>query len=895
MIGKTLAHYEISDKLGEGGMGAVYRARDTKLGRDVALKVLPSELASDAERRMRFEREARSVAALNHPNIVTIHSVEEVDGVPFLTMELVEGRTLADEIDSDGLPLGRFFDIAIPLADALSSAHAKGIAHRDLKPANIMADAEGRLKILDFGLAKLIRAEPDQAQTIGTDSHTAEGRILGTVAYMSPEQAEGAEVDHRSDVFSLGIVLYEMATGRRPFHGKTSISTISSILKDEPHLVTDLRETLPRHLGRIIKHCLAKQPDRRYQSALEVRNQLEELKAETTSQMAGQAASARDLATPGPMPRGSGRWIPWAAAIGGPVVVLVATATFLSQGTPEPHDPTASAAPTRERIVVFPFENLGPAEHAYFAAGITEEITSRLARIGKLSVMSRTSAVQYDRAGKTMQQIGSELGVAFVLEGTVRWEKRTDGTSRVRVTPQLIQATDDTHVWADSYDGEMEEIFAVQSEIAQQVVAKLNVALVPAEQQALEERQTDNIEAWHAFQRAVEYTSRSDIDSPETWEIGARMFERAVDLDASFTRAWAELARMHAAFVHWRFDISEERRARSKAAAERALALDREAPWSHMGLGYYHYWGQKDYEAALESFEQARLRLGEDSDVLGAIGSVLRRQGRFREALAYFEQSLSLAPRDTGILFAVAETAGSILGDYETADRHLDRLLSIVPEETWAYYFSATVRLEAGDADAARQAISACPFPARADSELSNLLHLRITLGDLDEALVSAEALSQELVDGQFKLTCRSLEQGLVLRCMGQPDRARVAFERARQALEARAAQTPNDARTHSALGKAYAGLGRAEDAVREGKLGIQLAPPSVDAYIAPTHVCDLATIHILLGQHERALDQLEKIYGVPPLTAAPRGWLLHSPLVKPLRDLPRFRKMVGQ
>jgi serine/threonine protein kinase len=299
--GQQLLHYRLIEKIGEGGMGVVWKAEDTKLHRQVALKVLPEKMAADPERRSRFEREARAVAALNHPNIVTLYSVEETDpstssgqAVHFITMELVEGQTLTQQLPGKGFPLSRLLEIAIPLADAVSRAHRAGITHRDLKPDNIMFDGEGRLRVLDFGLAKLHdpfgQAGDTQAATVTSD--TAAGRVLGTVAYMSPEQAEGKNVDSRSDVFSLGTILYEMTTGARPFRGDTHMSTIGAILKDEPSAITELQPSLPRHAGRIIRRCLAKDPDRRYQTALDLRNELEELKAEIDSGIHATAPAA---------------------------------------------------------------------------------------------------------------------------------------------------------------------------------------------------------------------------------------------------------------------------------------------------------------------------------------------------------------------------------------------------------------------------------------------------------------------------------------------------------------------------------------------------------------------------------------------------------------------------
>ena len=317
MVGKTLAHYKIVEKLGSGGMGDVYVAEDTKLGRHVALKVLPPEMATE-ERRMRFEREAKAVAALNHPNIVHVYSVEEAEGTHFITMELVRGKTLSELIPRKGLPLNKFFEIAIPLADAVSAAHEKGITHRDLKPDNLMMSDEGRPKILDFGLAKFKQELAQEGLSeLPTQSPTQEGRILGTVAYMSPEQAEGKTVDHRSDIFSIGILLYEMATGERPFQGESATSVLSSILKDTPKSVTELNPTLPREAAKIIKRCLSKDLSRRYQHALDLRNDLEELKADIDS---GEVSHRQRS--------GSKSWL-IAAAMLAMILVLTASVTYI--------------------------------------------------------------------------------------------------------------------------------------------------------------------------------------------------------------------------------------------------------------------------------------------------------------------------------------------------------------------------------------------------------------------------------------------------------------------------------------------------------------------------------------------------------------------------------------
>jgi transposase-like protein len=445
MIGRTISHYRILAKLGEGGMGEVYRARDTKLDREIAIKVLPPELAWDPERLERFEREAKAVAALNHPNIVTIYSVEDSDGVHFITMELVEGRTLAEIVTTAGFSLDRFFDLALPLADAVSSAHSKGVVHRDLKPANIMLDQEGRLKILDFGLAKLFdpaigtSASAQDPTVVLASSPTVAGSVLGTADYMSPEQAEGKPVDHRSDLFSLGIILYEVLTGKHPFRGDSQASTISALLRDIPEPVSEVRPALPRHLGRIIGRCLDKQADSRYQSALDLRIDLERLKRETESALTSEEREA----TAG----GRATWrVPrsfWIAGVAIVATVAIALGFWQLRQGGEPPRPSGDSA--RKMIVVLPFDNLGPAEEEYFSDGITDAITARLASIRDLGVISRQSATLYKGTDKTIRQIGratrrkfkAEEKIRIVLEGLRGEESISELCRREGIAPSI--------------------------------------------------------------------------------------------------------------------------------------------------------------------------------------------------------------------------------------------------------------------------------------------------------------------------------------------------------------------------------------------------------------------------------------------------------------------------
>ena len=415
MIGKTLSHYRVEAKLGAGGMGEVFRARDETLDRDVALKLLPEELASDPERLARFEREAKTLASLNHPNIVTIYEVGEAESVPFLAMELVDGRTLAEIIPQTGLPLEQIFALAVPLADALAAAHERGIVHRDLKSNNVMVGSDGRVKVLDFGLAKL-RQRPVSEETtqLPEEELTREGMIVGTLPYMAPEQIQGREADQRSDVFSLGVVLYEMATGKRPFRGESFADLASAILRDRPSRVTELREDLPGHLGRVIRRCLEKDPDRRYQTARDVRNELQDLAGE----LAAEEIVREAMPVPVPTKRPRRSWLAVAAVVAVVVVAAVIIGrNMLMEGG-------AGDAQTRAEqirsLAVLPFDNLmNDPEQEYFVQGMHEALITDLSKVAAPRVISRTSAMRYMDTDKSIPEIARELDVDALIEGSV--------------------------------------------------------------------------------------------------------------------------------------------------------------------------------------------------------------------------------------------------------------------------------------------------------------------------------------------------------------------------------------------------------------------------------------------------------------------------------------------
>jgi TolB-like protein/tRNA A-37 threonylcarbamoyl transferase component Bud32 len=521
VIGKTISHYEILEKLGEGGMGVVYRARDQKLGRDVALKVLAESISTDSERHSRFEREARAIAALKHPNIITVYSIEEAEGIRFITMEYMGGDNLSAEITEGGLPLDRLLDVAVLIAGALAKAHGEGIVHRDLKPANIMRDADGQLKILDFGLAKLHETALEKDETIAgdTDGVTMEGTILGTAAYMSPEQAEGRVVDARSDVFTLGIVLYEMATGRRPFEGSSTISTLSAILKDEPPPIGEQRPNLPGGLAAVIERCLAKNPEERYATAADVRRDL---------QLVREGDSPKPSARNGGISGAKRFAVPVAALL---VVAAIVVIAMMMRGG----ETRAPEATVIRSLAVLPFSNLSQnASDDYFSDGITDVLTTELVRLAELKVIARNAAARFKGSTKPPAEIAKELGVEALLSGTV-----VRGGGQVRITAQLARAVSDQVIWADSYERSEGNVLSLQGEVARAIAGAIALELTPEEVTRLgEDRSVDPRALDEYLKGRYLWNQRTG----ESLRAALKHFQKAVEIAPEFALGHAGVA-----------------------------------------------------------------------------------------------------------------------------------------------------------------------------------------------------------------------------------------------------------------------------------------------------------------------------------------------------------------
>ena len=624
--GTRLGPYEILAPLGAGGMGEVYRARDPRLKREVALKVLPEEVAQDPERLERFEREAQTLAALSHPHIVTIFSVEEAEGVRFLTMELVEGKTLSQVLPRGGLALPRFFRIAVPLSEAMAAAHEKGITHRDLKPGNVMVTDDDRVKVLDFGLAKLEPAatttEDSQAPT---DLATDAGQVLGTAPYMSPEQVRGKPADPRSDVFSLGIVLYEMLTGDRPFQGDTSAEVASSILRDSPS-VMERRANLPRELGKLITHCLEKDPRKRYQSTLDLANDLEVLRREVDSGEAPTAVAVAPSESPKgrfPVRLGALALVPFLAAVVGWQLW-----TFLRPPAPE----------TERSIAVLPLATLGGGEDDdFFSSGLTEDIVTQLSKIPDLKVASSRSSLRYRDTDKDLEQIGEELGVATLLVGTIR--RHAD---RVRVNVELIEASTGQNRWAEVFDGQMSDIFAIQGRIAEDLAGELQVQLSAETRDALERGPTVDPEVYELVLRARHL--RNTQENLAGLTKAAEHLEVAIEKDPNYAPAWAALGEVR--FISIFNKVPGSSLEKAVSAADRALELDDQLAEAHLTKGVLLAWLPPKDLAAGEAEIRRAIEL--DPRLANAhreLGNVLFRMlGRVEEGVDAFIAADELEP-----------------------------------------------------------------------------------------------------------------------------------------------------------------------------------------------------------------------------------------------------------
>ncbi|MCH7683985.1 MAG: protein kinase [Gemmatimonadetes bacterium] len=858
--------YAIEGEIGAGGMATVYLAEDLKHHRKVAIKVLRPELAAvlGAER---FLKEIEVTANLRHPHILPLFDSGEADGFLYYVMPYVEGESLRDRLNREKqLPVEDALQIAREVADALGSAHRHDVIHRDIKPENILLE-EGHAVVADFGIARAIHAA-------GGEQLTETGLAVGTPAYMSPEQAMGSkELDGRSDLYSLGCVLYEMLAGQPPFTGATVESIVHQQIAVEPRPVTELRPAVPAEVVAALSRVLSKAPADRFSPAAQFAEAL------------AKRESAAVVATPMPVPRPTLRSWRRPALLGMVLVVAVGAALVVGRWIGPDYPRTA--------IAVLPFQNLsaeGP--YAYFASGLHDELLSQLAKVAALKVISRTSVMGY--AGTNLpplRQIASELGVGSIVEGSVQIVG-----DRLRVIVQLIDAATDEHLWSQTYDRTLDDAFAIQSDVAQRVVAAVGATLGGSEQLSLAEAPTANAEAYRLYLQGREYFRRPGF-LRQNWEIAQQLYERALALDSGFTLAHAALSRVHGLMWLVRYDPAPERLARQREEAETALRLAPDLPQAHIAMGQVHYIGRGDWQAALEEYGIALQALPNDGELWGLVGYARRRLGNWDEVDAAFEKSAQLDPRNANLFYDIGGITYQLTRRYADAIGAFNRALTLAPDLHAAAVFKGLVYLNwKGELDTLRAVLEQLPsdaalggFGTAREQRVVLLLRER----NPDSLLALLGSARDAVFEGYAFFLPTSLYAAWAHELRGDDVAAHAAFDSARVLLDSVLAVLPDDWRVHAARGLALAGLGRRQEALREARWLQQSVVYREDAYDSRLVAEERARILAQAGEVDAALDEIEQLLAGPGFLSV--HTLRLDPRWDPIREHPRFQALLAK
>jgi serine/threonine protein kinase len=887
LVGQTIGHYRISEPIGTGGMGEVYLATDIVAGRKAALKLLPIRFTGDPERLKRFQQEARAVVGLNHPNILTVYEIGEDHSIHYIASELIEGETLRERLVRGPTQLSEAIDIAIQVASALAAAHHVGIVHRDIKPDNIMLRPDGYVKVLDFGIAKL--AEQEVPITTPRDEalllvKTNLGSVLGTVRYMSSEQACGAPVDKRTDIWSLGVVLYEMIAGHAPFTGDTPAEVMSAILEKEPPPLTSYLAHIPAELQEIISKTLGKDREQRYPNADEL---LEALKA-LRHKLEVEADQERSTAAP--------LWLRWTRS---PAALLLALLVFaVALAFPfYRHQNLPTSLPPDKSIAVLPFENLSKdEENASFAGGVQDEILTNLTKIADLKVISRTSVRKYKSdLERDLREIAKTLGVSHVVEGSVQ---RAGG--RVRVNVQLIDTRSDAHLWAEHYDREFADIFAIQSEVAERIADQLRAKLSAAEKAAIAERPTTDLVAYAYYTKAKETNIYDNWEGAEkSAKQKVELLEKATQRDSNFALAYCALAKAQVDLAD--VTVDHKRLELAKQAAETAVRLRPDLPEGHLELARYCWFappflGESEtgpyYDRARDELTMVRRKSPNNPEALFIDAMIGRHQNRWEASLANLQKASELDPRNTEIAFSLW-LINFEMRRYSDCERFtMKQAASSKPEDPWVKRKLAETKLAQGDPIAAQSLLEQIPVefnptPYIWGTRFTAALYLR-DYDAADRVIAAAPAGPEQAFDGP-----PGWAEGQVARARGDKEKALAAFTAAREKEEAKLSEKPDDPGYLAGIARFDAGLGRKEEAIREAQRAVELMPIAKDSLNGPHWVAHVALVYAWTGERDAALEQLEKIATLPGYGPT-YGDLLLNPCWDELRGDPRFDKIVA-
>jgi len=874
LIGQHLGCYRVEAVAGTGGMGVVYLACDERLGRKVALKLLPQSMVTNEADLRRLEREARTASALNHPNIVTIHEIGEVNSTHYVATEFIEGSTLRERMKKGPIPPNEALDIAAQVASALCVAHRAGIVHRDIKPENIMLRPDGYVKVLDFGIAKLTQQETlGTTPFVGTQLATQQSMFLGTTRYMSPEQAMAQQVDARSDLWSLGVVVYEMLAGRAPFEGETATDVIVAISESDPQPLKQRAPIVPPALQSVVDRSLRKDPAERYQTAEEMLSDLRAIKEKTDG------IAAR-----------SARWIAVAAV----AAMLGGLALFYAWRGGRT-DPARASAAIEKSIAVLPFENLSKdEENAYFAAGVQDEILTNLAKVADLKVISRMSVMKYKSGPeRNLREIAKTLDVSHVVEGSVQ---RAGG--RVRVSAQLIDARADTHLWAEHYERDAADVFAIQTEIAQQIANQLQAKLSAAEKAAIAERSTTDPVAYAYYTQAKAIDVWDDLEGSEKpLTRKMELLEKATQRDPNFALAYCALAKTQLDLFLVTAKVDKLDRTplelAAKKAAEAALRVRPDLGEAHLELARYYYYANLrtgDFDRARDELVIARRTLPNNAEALAIGARIDNRQNRWDAALANFQKASELDPRNDKVALHRWRTLREMRRYKELEQLLAKDAASGLLREPWTQFQLAVVKLEQGDPVAAQALLAQVPLEF---SPVGHIWTIRFTaalyLRDYDAANRVISATPAKFAAVHVGQPPESWADGQVARARGDKQKAQSAFAAARKWLDA----AWDKHETYFAFAAVFdAGLGRKEEAIREARHAVDLVPIAKDSYWGPEVIANLALVYAWTGEPDRALEQLEIVATIP---AGPSyGDLRFNPCWDDLRGDPRFDKIVA-